>query len=1443
MCWFYTDCADRPYRNSSRNFAPKLKTYKLRNHISTQDSAIKKPTIKRIRTLILLLAVSVEPLDLCNAQTTVFLDTFSNAPGTAIIGQTPDVGLGALQGNSGGTLTITANHTLNTVGAARTVYGAFTSALGPGQQLSLSFNVLNFGPIFPNSQGFAGVSLYTNYSSFSNNATGNEEAFIGEPNGANQWGLDQATTGALNSGNTNTPATATFTYVYNTGVWTFTTSGGVNMSGTGVSYQAFNALRIANGNGGDIELSNLSVVITTNLSTQVGGTWTALAHSPPVSVNNCLLLSDGTILGMDGDGKCAQLTPDSHGSYINGTWKQLSSMRFNRLFYASQLLTNGTVFVAGGEDGPGNSHGEVFDPLRNAWTWIYPDPMPGAGFSDCESKLLPNGNVLVPPVSEFGGVLIYNTASNSWQTAASAQNQDEACWVKLANDNILTIDSFSQNAEHYIPSLNKWVTDNSVSVPLYDSNGELGAGFLLPNGKVFYIGATTNTAIYTPGSTATSAGSWVAGPAMVFGSLNLGAVDAPAAMMPDGNILCDIGPVGGFNGPCYFYEYNYVENNFTQVTAPGGGTSFNSAPFVNSMLDLPDGSVLLVGGQNTQSLYIYTPNGAPLAAGQPAINSIAENTDGSYQMTGTNLNGISQGAAFGDDEQMDSNYPLIRMTNNVTGNVYYARTFNWNSTSVQTGNRIITTQFVLPQGLPGGTYSMVAVANGNASVSTNFAYSPPSVPTGLTAVSGSNGFVCLSWNPVSSATAYNVKRSSTVSGYYATLETVSGTAFTNSPLTNGLTYFYKVAAIGSGGPSSDSSSVSATPSGSTPIPGATPINLSSYFNRTGITADGSTFSSSLDAGAYSYSANLLTPALFWNNLVFTFGPANAPDVVACGGQTVTLPPGQFNTVQLLAIGVNGNQTAQNLIVTYTDNSTVTFTQSFSDWVNPQFYSGENTALMMCYRNQNNGTSQIQSALLLGGYIFTLDPTKTVKSIALPNNSNLVILAMQLATDSTPVSLSAYYNRAGIYTDGTTYTNPATGGLDSSSGGSHSYTGTLLGSWQLWTNTIFDFGTLNATNIISCSNQTVSLPSGNYARLRMLAASVNGNLTAQSLTVTYTDASTTTFTQSFSDWTMPQNYSGESKAVPISHRNASDGSTGLGSYYLYGYDFALNPAKTAQSIQLPSQPTGGIANNSSVMVAAMSLVPNWPPTFNLNPLTLPGATSGQSYSANIVTNASDLNGNPLMFAKVSGPAWLTVATSGALSGIPADTDANTNTFLISVTDNAGLSSTDTVYISVTGAPLFIANPFTMPPVTAGQNYSGTIATNAADPNNGYTPAFSLLSGPGWLSVSTNGALSGEPLSVNVGTNTFVVTVSDQGGLSNSATMLIPVTAAPPIQSGMLLQPGGNLTLNWSGGIGPYQVQMATNLSNPNWQSVDGTVSSTNLVVTPSNNAAFYRIVGQ
>jgi hypothetical protein len=113
-----------------------------------------------------------------------------------------------------------------------------------------------------------------------------------------------------------------------------------------------------------------------------------------------------------------------------------------------------------------------------------------------------------------------------------------------------------------------------------------------------------------------------------------------------------------------------------------------------------------------------------LAAGKPTITSITPNADSSFHLVGTGLNGISEGAGFGDDGQMATDYPLVRLTNNSSGLVFYARTYNWSGSSIQTGNTPETTEFTLTNlTLLSGSYSLVVVANGIASDPVTF-YSP-----------------------------------------------------------------------------------------------------------------------------------------------------------------------------------------------------------------------------------------------------------------------------------------------------------------------------------------------------------------------------------------------------------------------------------------------------------------------------------------------------------------------------------------------------------------------------------------------------------------------------------------------------------------------------------------------------------------------------------------------
>jgi len=464
------------------------------------------------------------------------------------------------------------------------------------------------------------------------------------------------------------------------------------------------------------------------------GTWAAVTNmAPDQNGGVMLLLTDGTVMAKtfsgsaDGYGNLwNKLSPDINGSYKNGTWTTLAPMFDSRLYFASQILKDGRVFVAGAEYGTGQSLAEVYDPITDSWTMTPTQPQ---YFGDSNSELMPDGKVLVgtlqksPLKGNSDSTLIYDPKTNTWAIGPkSIGSHDEAAWVKLPDNSILFIDDTAYTSERFIPSLNQWVSDATVPVQMYDpyGAGETGAAFLLPDGRAFFLGAMAKTAYYTPSGNA-SPGTWATGPNI---PNSRGATDAAAAMMVNGKILCAVSPIPTstatiYNSPTYYYEFNYLTNTFTPVGAPGGGTSVNEPCYNTNMLDLPDGTVLYAD-QGDMQYYIYTPTGAPLAAGKPTISSVVQTSCDTFKITGTLFNGISEGASYGDDWQMGTNYPIVRLTKGTT--VYYARSFDWNSTGVMRGNLPDTAYFSIPAAVPAGTYSLVVIANGISSNPDQFIY-------------------------------------------------------------------------------------------------------------------------------------------------------------------------------------------------------------------------------------------------------------------------------------------------------------------------------------------------------------------------------------------------------------------------------------------------------------------------------------------------------------------------------------------------------------------------------------------------------------------------------------------------------------------------------------------------------------------------------------------------
>jgi hypothetical protein len=490
------------------------------------------------------------------------------------------------------------------------------------------------------------------------------------------------------------------------------------------------------------------------------GTWQPVAPTNPASgptdTQIALLLSDGTLMIQPKGIPTSvwdRLTPDANGNYAKGTWSPLASMNEQRYVFASAMLQNGKVFVLGGAHSspdPFTNTAEIFDPTagpQGAWKSVAPVPTPPTGihlpagttasqWGEGEIEVIANGDVFA---SYFNGAntYIYNPSTNTWTAGGQKLRNDtsgEEHWVKLPDNSLLSYDLHASLAsgvfhgQRYFWNTGHWVDESKVSAtnpPQLLSSKTVGNGddnaFELPDRRIWFAGGDGNSAYFTP-----STDTWSAGPVLPSAMYNgvmtpFGATDNPGAMLPNGDVLIALSPAGPrVNGQDTYppttriFEFNPLKQTFTDVTPPG--LASENAVYL-TMLNLPTGQILLTNefGQ----MQIYTPTGVPVDWWRPTISGIQKNANGSYTLTGTELNGISEGSNAGDDWQMATNYPIVQLKN-ATGQVFYARTYNWSSTGIAPGNIPRTVNFQLPAGLPAGSYSLSVSANGIASQSVTF---------------------------------------------------------------------------------------------------------------------------------------------------------------------------------------------------------------------------------------------------------------------------------------------------------------------------------------------------------------------------------------------------------------------------------------------------------------------------------------------------------------------------------------------------------------------------------------------------------------------------------------------------------------------------------------------------------------------------------------------------
>ena len=489
-------------------------------------------------------------------------------------------------------------------------------------------------------------------------------------------------------------------------------------------------------------LRNLVIVLAglvVGTSFAAAQSWQPLNNQPSFDVGAMLLLTDGTIMAVS-EPNCLtctatdysswyKLTPDSNGSYVNGTWSQIASFPtgYAPLYFGSAVLPDGRVLVEGGEydcstgtcNAVWTNKGAIYDPLKNKWTMVNP-PTGWKTIGDAQAVVLPNGTLMQANCCTKQQAL-FNASTLTWTATGAGKFDinDEEGWNLLPNGKVLTADAYvfqydanGTNSELYNPATGSWTSAGSTIQQLWDSCGgataasyEVGPAVLRPDGTVFATGANTcgsgHTAIYN-----SHAGTWAAGPDFPAG---YGVADAPAALEPNGNVLVFASPSRFYPPAGQFFEWNGSSLSLASAPPP---SAEGDASYVGHLLILPTGQIMFTDFSN--NVEVFTSAGTYNPAWAPTISSAAGSvTRGkSYTVSGTQFNGFSQGASYGDDFQDATNYPLVRIVNQATGHVFYCRTHGHSTMAVATGSKKVSTHFDVPANVETGLSQLFVVANG-----------------------------------------------------------------------------------------------------------------------------------------------------------------------------------------------------------------------------------------------------------------------------------------------------------------------------------------------------------------------------------------------------------------------------------------------------------------------------------------------------------------------------------------------------------------------------------------------------------------------------------------------------------------------------------------------------------------------------------------------------------
>jgi beta-glucosidase len=353
-------------------------------------------------------------------------------------------------------------------------------------------------------------------------------------------------------------------------------------------------------------------------------------------------------------------------------------------------------------------------------------------------------------------------------------------------------------------------------------------------------------------------------------------------------------------------------------------------------------------------------------------------------------------------------------------------------------------------------------------------------------------------------------------------------------------------------------------------------SVQAAFNSVGVAPSTDTAEGNFDGGGFSFEQEQLdadgfapgdTVAADGEQLTLPQVASGAPDEITAEGQVVDLNE-SGSSLAFLGAGSFGTQSG-TVTVNYTDGTSSTTTLSLADWYADAAAPGTVIAASSPWNVPPSETPYfgLQTVAVYYAQI-PVDPAKTIASVTLPDNPLMHFFDVGVPSPATYSSLASAYDDTGLA--------PAASPLDGNyDGGGYSYDSDALPAaglapgasvtaqgvtftWPSYAPGSFDN--------VHASGQTIAL-SGSGTELGFLGTGGFGTQTG-TVTINYTDGTSSTATLSLADWYSDSAVSGGTVVATVPWNDAPGSSLGAHQVSVYSAVVPVTAGKTVASVTLP-----------------------------------------------------------------------------------------------------------------------------------------------------------------------------------------------------------------------------------------------------------------------------------